>query len=131
MWSLHEYTPDGVFSLKIMRGEVYQVCWGRISICEEGKEISRLWGRKKRGKKWKQYNLHYNIEAVCWAEYFMNFFTPPPAPSNFLVEMYVPDFYICILRAHIYKIYTMFAFTTNAQVYNTFLHTGGAIESIH
>ena len=26
-------------------GEVYQVCWGRISSCEEGKGISGLWGR--------------------------------------------------------------------------------------
>ena len=28
----------------------YQVCWGRISSIEEGKEISWLWGRIKREK---------------------------------------------------------------------------------
>ena len=32
-------------------GDVYQVCWGRISSCEEGKGISWLLGRIKRGKK--------------------------------------------------------------------------------
>ena len=26
-------------------GGVYQFCWGRISSCEEGKRISKLWGR--------------------------------------------------------------------------------------
>ena len=31
-------------------GRVYQVCLGRISSLEEGKVISRLWGRMKRGK---------------------------------------------------------------------------------
>ena len=31
-------------------GEVYQVCGGRISSCEEGKGISRLWGKIKRGR---------------------------------------------------------------------------------
>ena len=49
-----------------MSGGVYQVCWGRISSCEEKKKISWLWGRIQHGEKGKekQYNLHYNIKAV-------------------------------------------------------------------
>ena len=44
----------------------YQVCWGRISRCEEGKRISWLLGKKKTLKngKEKQYHLPYNIKAV-------------------------------------------------------------------
>ena len=57
-------------------GEDYQVCWGRISSCEEGKGISwlfrRIYGKMGMGK-WKQYHLLFNIEAVggkisSWAE---------------------------------------------------------------
>ena len=47
-------------------GLVYQVCWGRISSCEEGKGISWLWGRILRWEKGngKQYHLPFNIEAI-------------------------------------------------------------------
>ena len=45
-------------------GEEYQVCWGRVSSCEEGNIMAAgkiiMW---KKGKG-KQYHLPYNIEAV-------------------------------------------------------------------
>ena len=47
-------------------GKVYQVCRVRISSCEEGKGISRLWGKNltwKKGKR-KQNHLPNNIKAV-------------------------------------------------------------------
>ena len=47
-------------------GGIYQVCWGRISSCEEGRGISWLLGRKQHEIKikGKQDHLPYNIKAV-------------------------------------------------------------------
>ena len=39
-----------LLSAVFKRGEVYQVCWGRISSCEEEKVKSRLRGRIKQEK---------------------------------------------------------------------------------
>ena len=44
MWQNGGMSGRDVYS-SFPHPEVYQVCWGRISSCKEGKEISWLWGR--------------------------------------------------------------------------------------
>ena len=43
--------------------EVYQVCWGRISSCEKGKE-SWLWGRIESGKKGKGKPISSSLSSI-------------------------------------------------------------------
>ena len=46
-------------------GGVYQVCWGRILSCEEGKGISMLWEECNVEKgKGEEYHHPYNINAL-------------------------------------------------------------------
>ena len=61
---LEQLLCPGVY--KVPYSSVYQVCWGRISSCKEGKVISWLSVRIRRGRevKEKQFHPSFNIEAV-------------------------------------------------------------------